>query len=182
MIKVKFDEFIAQQTADRMTDESEADRGLELDEWLEQVDFFYSVISSYLKEYIDRDQITLRKSPLKIFEERIGEYSTWTITLLFGSKQIKFEPIGTNLIGARGRIDLLGPNGKVKFVLVDSMASSAKDCYRTSGEDAVLREAEREGNRSKTLLWKIATPPPHSVYLELNEESFLDALMEVANA
>ena len=31
------------------------------------------------------------------------------------------------------------------------------------------------------LTWKIITPPPHIDYLEITEESFFEALMEIIN-
>ena len=38
--------------------------------------------------------------------------------------KIHFDPIGTNLIGVKGRVDMHGPHGTVRFVLVSKTDSS----------------------------------------------------------
>jgi len=49
------------------------------------------------------------------------------------------------------------------------------------------RDKQREVEQEKEAdgiewAWKIATPPPRIKYIEVNAESFFDALMEVINA
>ena len=63
-----------------------------------------------------------------------------------------------------------GKAGKVKFLLTDKNSTKTKvQIY--------------QGKPAKNIkwAWKISTPPPAVQLLELNEESFFDALMEVIN-
>jgi len=43
-------------------------------------------------------------------------------------------------------------------------------------------EARENGNEKSDWVWKIATSPPAIRYLLLDEESFMDAVIEVTNA
>lgn len=182
MTKTKFGEFVEKQNAERIhAEESGRDWARERDKWIENVESFYTTIFSYLREYIDRGQIVVQQAPVTLFEEGVGEYSTKAATLFLGKKQIEFEPIGTNLIGAKGRIDMIGPNGKVKFVLVDKTASSPEFVVEISVDGEVPSKRAQEDVR-REWVWKISTPPPRIGYFELNEESFFEAMMEVANA
>ncbi len=59
-----------------------------------------------------------------INEEYLGSYETKKLILNFNSDTVIFTPVGRNIIGARGRIDMEGKAGKVKFVLVGEGAMS----------------------------------------------------------
>jgi hypothetical protein len=43
--------------------------------------------------------------------------------LKIGRQEIVMTPIGTLLIGAKGRVDVVGPAGRARLVLVNSQAS-----------------------------------------------------------
>jgi hypothetical protein len=96
-------------------------------------------------------------------------------------QEVELDPIGTNLIGARGRADMHGRRGTVRFVLVGKTSSrpnvrvSLADASKGSRTEIASKDSEIEWS------WKIATPPPRIEYLELNQESFLDSLLEVIN-
>ena len=114
-----------------------------------------------------------------INEELIGEYKTSSMKIRFKGNEVILDPIGTNLIGAKGRIDMKGSAGIVKFVLVNKQSSAPmiKVTIQITGEPV---EEEIE-NQKIEWDWKIATPPPRIKYIELDEESFFDSLMEVIN-
>ena len=53
-------------------------------------------------------------------------------------------------------------------------------------ENKLSEHIEEQNQNNKKMkkekdVWKISTPPPKIKYLELNENSFFDALMEVIN-
>ena len=77
-------------------------------------------IEKYLAKYIQSSDVTLNYSNKVIREDRLGEYTAKTLRLRLKNKEIVLEPIGTNMIGAKGRIDMEGDAGIVKFVLVES--------------------------------------------------------------
>lgn len=92
--------------------------------------------------------------------------------------KVKLEPIGTNLIGAKGRVDLIGKNGTIRFVLVNKNSSGPKIKVNIwiEGEEPPKQE---EVSKILEWEWKISTPPPRIKYIEFNQETFLSALMEV---
>ena len=97
----------------------------------------------------------------------------------------EFIPVGTILIGALGRIDMEGPNGIVKYVLVPEISNAPKieTAILSTVEDRKKwkekQQKEAEEIMKANKVWKIATPPPNIKYLDLNEDIFFDKLMEV---
>ena len=172
MSNKKFEEFLNQQTENA---ESKAiDWNEKKGNWIKDLDSFYGSIESYLKPYIEEGKIKITYGGKKIFEEHIGEYEVKNAIIFFGSNKVKLEPIGTNLIGIKGRVDLIGPNGKVKFFLV---TPNGPNISVQIGKPPLPEEKEFE----EECAWKIVTNPPNIIYFDLEPDSFFDALMEVAN-
>jgi hypothetical protein len=172
MTKSTFDEFI-----DRLTqDAPEADSAWVAmrHEWLQHVEDFFQTVQTFLKTYIDQGKVSISFSDKTIFEDHIGEYVVKAAIVRIGSSEVKFEPIGTNLIGARGRIDMIGPCGRIRFLLVDEDSNAPRTfkggVYRAKNEEDI------------NWVWKIATDPPNIEYFDMDENLFFDALMEVVNA
>ncbi len=178
MGKKDFEDFLNQQVQEKDSGK-EKDWDAKRDEWIRYLDQFYKTVEQFLSEYIDSGKIRLTYSKKNIIEEYIGEYSVKVLQMELGPHTVKLEPIGTNLIGAKGRVDLIGANGKVRFVLVDRTSSGPKNkmTVRVSGEKAP--EEEKEENKDIEWSWKIATPPPHIQYIDLEQDTFFDALMEI---
>lgn len=176
--KKTFDGFVASQTI--QTKESEIDWDKHRDEWLSKLEEFYILVENFLHEYIEKQQIQLVYNSKKIIEEHIGSYDAKTAYIVIGRNKIYLEPIGTNLIAAKGRVDMNGPSGKVKFVLVDKDASAPNAFVHIwiEGEEPPSEQPRKD---IVEWAWKIGTPPPRIRYIELTQESFFDALMEVAN-
>jgi hypothetical protein len=178
MTKKKFDEFVAKQSSE--TGESEIDWSIKRDEWLEYLKMFYEKVESYLREYVSEGKIRIAYDSKKMSEEYIGEYDVSTAVIHLGKNQVRLDPIGANLIAAKGRVDMIGSNGKVRFVLVDKNSSAPGISVQ------VWVQGEEPPHKADKPLkvewaWKISTPPPRIMYVELNSESFFDAFMEVAN-
>ncbi len=177
MGKKDFDNFLNKQV-------QEKDAGKQIDwkakryEWIKYLDQFYKTVEEFLSEYLESGKINYEYSEKKIIEDYIGEYSVKVLQIELGPHTIKLEPIGTNLIGAKGRVDLMGVNGKVKFVLVDKSSSGPriKMTVWVSGEKPPEKEEEKKDIEWG---WKIATPPPSIQYIDLEQDTFFDALMEV---
>lgn len=51
----------------------------------------------------------------------------------------------------------------------------------TIGGQTVTKEIDTKETETIEWDWKIATPPPRIKYIEVNEDSFFDLLMEVIN-
>ena len=90
-------------------------------EWLKAVDEFYRSITAWLKPLTDKPNSNLKLSFEKMIlsEEDIGDYEINKMMIVIKGHRVELEPVGTNLIGAKGRIDMTGTYGMVRFLLVD---------------------------------------------------------------
>jgi hypothetical protein len=172
-----FDDFVNKQLELANTSPS-IDWTAMRDDWLKHLDEFYDSVRQFLGDYIDKDKIRVKCTPKQISEEHIGSSEAQSLEVQIGPARIGFDPVGTNLIGARGRVDMHGPYGSVKFVFVPKQNPQ----NRISIQDAPLEEHRRVDMSGEEWAWKISTPPPSIRYIELEEESFLSAIMEVASA
>ena len=178
MIHTTFDEFIAEQTA--KSDEPGIDRDKELREWEQQLDRFYQMVESFLYSYIKEGKVQCHYGKKQLHERLLGSYQARSLVLKIGHNEIDFNPVGTFLIGAKGRVDMTGNYGTVKFVLVPQDSSDPKISVKIWSE---MEDPPPEEHVDPIAQWdwKIATRPPNIKYMELQEESFKDAIMEVLN-
>lgn len=178
MTNRSFDDFVNQQS--KASDKNEIDWEAKLKDWKKYLSNFHEKVESFLKSYIKSGKLTLTKRRIRLSEEYIGSYEVDALDILLGDTKITLTPIGTNLIGAKGRVDMKGPRGIVKFILAPKDSSGPKISVqiRIQGEDAHTKE---EVKPITDWEWKISTPPPRINYIELEEESFKTALMEVVN-
>ena len=87
------------------------------DDWLKHLDEFYDSVRARRRYII---KIRVKCTPKQISEEHIGSYEAQSLEVQIGPARIGFDPVGTNLIGARGRVDMHGPYGSVKFVFAET--------------------------------------------------------------
>ena len=178
MTSNNFDEFIEQQSKSNTDDLIDWDQ--QLTEWKTHLDKFNDAVKEYLSRYLDSGKVNIEESEISLHEEYIGSYLVHQLAIQLGNNKIQLKPIGTNLIAAKGRVDMLGPCGQVKFVLVPQDSSGPKISVRVcaQGEEPPPEE-KREA--IKEWAWKVATSPPRISYIDLTPESFQNALMEVVN-
>ena len=178
MTHTTFDEFIAEQTA--KSDETRIDRDKELKEWEQQLGRFYQTVETFLRSYIEEGKVRILYEKKQLHEELLGSYQVDSLVVEIGYNKICFNPVGIFVVGAKGRIDMIGNYGTVKFVLVPQDSSGPKINVRiwTEGENTPPEEHSAPVTQWD---WKIATPPPRIKYIELQEESLKDAIMEIMN-
>jgi hypothetical protein len=181
MTTTQFDEFINQQVLNTSS-AIEINWDQQRLEWLHYLDVLYAALEGFLSSYIADKRIQVTHGTKKIHEEYLGEYEAKTLQLTIGGNRIKLEPVGTLLIGAKGRVDMMGPHGSIKLVLVDELivASTISVKVSINGERFEPEDVKVQPVSVKWT-WRISTPPPKIQYLPLSNESFFDALMEVAN-
>ena len=119
--KSEFDAFVKAQQ--KSAQNAQIDWNKERDEWLAYLDSLYETIEEFLGDYVKSGQILLRYSSVELNEEDIGTYSTRRMVIKIGAKEIVLEPIGTLLIGNKGRVDVTGPAGSTRLMLVDRDAT-----------------------------------------------------------
>ena len=179
MANSDFNAFIEEQTTPP-TGEPDVDWEQEREEWLQYLDQFYRLVEEFMGEYVNRGKVGLRRGSKALNEEFIGEYSATAMAMDIGRNSVIFDPVGTNLIGAKGRVDMRGAKGVVKFVLVPEDATTMGwQVHVTVGANPVpdLKPVKPVGKWE----WKIATQPPKVRCVELCRDSFQDAVMEVVN-
>lgn len=89
------------------------------DSWIEQVIKLYDTIEQWLQEYIhDGYMVCHRSKKAKITEKDIGTYDIDILEIDIEGDIVVFEPIGTNVIGASGRIDVYLRGHKADHVML----------------------------------------------------------------
>ena len=106
MGKKDFDEYLRKRRQE--PEQPDIDWTKERDEWLAYLDQLHEMIEHFLKEYIESGDISIEKVKKLINEEPIGEYEASSMTLEVRGNQVTLDPIGTNVIGAKGRVDMKG--------------------------------------------------------------------------
>ena len=163
----QFEEFLEQEAEEE--DSSVIDYEQEKKEWLAKIDEFYALIQEFIGDYLKQGKIIQEWKIIQLQEDYFGEYDVKQLILKIGKKRLIFKPIGRFLIGFnRGRIDLSSDIGTVRFVLLP--------------EELESPQITDFNHSNAKWCWKIATSPPKVSYLELTEQSFFEALMEVVNA
>ena len=181
MSKSEFDAFVKRQQAEQRA----SDPKQRLDEWFGYLDALYKDITSYLQTYIDSSAAQIEYRNVTLNEDFAGDYVARQMILKIGSATVTFTPVGTMLIGSKGRVDVQGPSGTARLVLVDKLATTARSLIRVtirSADDPPLPPPSPEAITQVEWAWKIATPPPEMKFIELTQESFFNIILSVTNA
>lgn len=184
MSKSDFDAFVQQQQHDA---EKVAgfDPKQQLQEWYDYLDLLYKKIAGFMKQYINTNTASISYSDITLTEDFSGSYSIRRMLLKIGRSTITFTPIGTMLIGSKGRVDVQGPHGGARLILINKKASHPRQLIsvrvsRPGDPPPALPTVEDVKNIEWE--WKIITPPPEMGFIELTEEAFFDMVLTVANA
>jgi len=184
MASTSFDDFVRRQSeAVKLSDETPVDWQARKTDWLRYLDNLYRQVNQYLKSYVEAGDIVIGFQTVNLNEEYIGSYSAQEMIITIGGKIIKLEPIGTLLIGSRGRVDAVGPLARAQLVLLNAEIKSLSQLIHISvSVDGKPVLPPRPKPRSDIKwAWKIVMRPPRREVVELNKESFLALLMEISN-
>jgi len=177
----EFDEFVKRQQ-EAAAGIASVDWDGQRKEWIGYLDKLYKKIESLLHKYVSSGQIQLGFRPVELNEENIGSYAAKQMILKIGPKSVVLEPIGTLLIGSKGRVDIIGPAGKAQFLLVDSKASGpASLIHVTVGREGSLPPVPTKSRREIKWEWRIVTRPPERRFIEITQQTLFQLIMEVAN-
>lgn len=106
MEKEELKEFLEKQK--HPPKEAEVNWELHKSNWIEHVNRLYNDIDNWLKDFITNRMLEIKKERIEIVEEEIGKYSIDKYIIIFPDYQIALEPLGTMIIGAWGRIEMIG--------------------------------------------------------------------------
>ncbi len=176
MAEQEFTEFVKRKTAQV---QDEVDWAKRRADWLQELDELYARMEGHLRPYTKAQEIQIERTRIQLREDHLGSYDADKLTFKIGREKIVARPIGTLLIGARGRVDLSGPRKTLKIVL---LATGGPVLPTKVEHGAVTEESTRSMVRGDVdeAGWYIETPPPDSVVVAFGEDSFRDAIMEVS--
>lgn len=177
MTRQAFDEFIEKTSIRNRNSTVNWDEQRE--EWLTHLRHFYNMVEEFTEDYVARQQLAITRSREDLNEENIGKYKVDILSISIGSTEVTLIPIGTLLIGSKGRVDMVGPKGKVKFVLVPKGSVGPRIIVRAVDPDSPFETGVAES--IKEWEWRIMTSPPQISYLPLDADAFYSALLEVIN-
>ena len=181
MGKIDFSNFLARQTSADTS--SLLDWEEEKIVWLRYVDQFYAQIEHYFKDFKEKGDVVLHYREKTMREDFAGEYIVRQLEAKIKNRVVLFDPVGLNVIGAKGRIDMILEDKAVRFLLVEKESSKPEIKISMHSCETDSKPSDFTGNpQNSSLIWKIATPPPFIEFIDLNEDSFFDALLEILNA
>ena len=129
---------------------------------------------TWFKPYVDAGKVTYKYTNVNLTEENIGTYSVKCMKIDFAGQSILLSPVGTLLIGTKGRIDMEGAKGKIQFILADKNSNGMKVNI------SINKKEDESEPKAIDWTWKIVLKDSRSIKFDmLNERSFFDALMEI---
>lgn len=171
MTKNAFSKFVSDQG--KAADDKSVDD--ELVEWLAFLSELYVRTENSLLDYLQPGVLEVRYSPIELHEELVGTYSAEQQIILVGKNTVRLTPIGTFLIGTKGRVDMEGPRGVARLILAPKGATAPQVSFSSTTNPTTSPSPPIEW------VWKFSTPPPQIRYTELTDETFRTALMRVVN-
>jgi len=182
MTKKDFEDFLNKVEQEK-SETPTIDWNKEKDEWLAYLEKLYTIFEECLSEYAKKGVVAIQYQDIEISEENIGVYPARSMIIKLGNEQIKLKPIGTNLIGAKGRVDITGRVGSAMLILVDSRMKSASDHIKISVNigNTTIKKEEPKAEQPIAWEWKFVSAPPTRKYQPVNEETIYSVIMEVSN-
>jgi hypothetical protein len=182
--KAEFDRFVQRQQAGS-EDTTSFDQKQQLQEWRHYLDVLYKQIEGYMASYVADGAAKITLGDIDLNEEFSGPYTVRQMLLEIGRSSITFKPIGTMLIGSKGRVDIQGPRGNARLALVNKNATSAHDLVRVTVSVVSASQRPSPPKREHVRIewaWKIIDSPPRIRFLDLTQESFFDMILSIADA
>jgi hypothetical protein len=85
------------------------------DAWIKAVKALYDTVTH---EYLGgaKDDVEIAQTDVVVTERNIGEYHIPQLVLQVGDEQVVFSPVGINVVGAQGRVDVEGDRGATTLI------------------------------------------------------------------
>jgi hypothetical protein len=183
MSNTDFDAFVKrQQVEDEKKDGFDPEK--QLREWLDYLNALYEQIKGYLKAYVESGTAKIALRDIQLNEEFSGVYTASELILTIGRSTVTFTPIGTMLIGSKGRVDVQGPLGKARLALVNKAVTNARQLIQITARfvgDPPPSPPPKQAIKHIEWTWKISIPPPEMEFVELTQDAFFNMILTVAN-
>ena len=99
----------------------------------------------HLTPFTQAGEIEIERTPLTLREDHLGSYDADKLTFKIGRDKIVAKPIGTLLVGARGRVDLSGPRKTLKIVLLDKGGPGLTAKIKVGGVTRTRQQSDGAG-------------------------------------
>jgi hypothetical protein len=87
-------------------------------EWIKSIHFLYDMVTKdFLGDLLKDGSVHAAQSEIDICEEFLGQYRVPKLILQVGDERVEFLPKGRNIVGAAGRVDLIGEMGQYTLVV-----------------------------------------------------------------
>ena len=179
-----FDNFVKRQLQKAEDPRGRDWAAVQLQEWLTYLEKLHADVQTYLTDYLKKGSITCTFANIEMHEEDIGNYIARVLILHIGREMIQLVPVGTMLIGTKGRVDVVGRAGTARLALINRTTTSARQMIKVtirSAENPNPQELEAAPDQIDWV-WKVVSRPPSLAFTELNKDSFLQMILEVSNA
>lgn len=126
---------------------NDASRQSRINFFKEKVEELYRLVNEELLADLREDGLFDAKyEDEDIFEEGLGKYNTRSMLVTLGHLHVELRPYGTEVIGARGRIDMwVNDNDEsAMLILVPVAVNSPKDIFNNDAHDWVWKMVERK--------------------------------------
>ena len=87
------------------------------DRYLAAVDTLYRLVTDALMEAVAAGTVAAHRRSKQLTETYIGSYAVDDLLLVIGGEQVRFSPRGRNIVGAAGRVDVIGDGGEATLIV-----------------------------------------------------------------
>ena len=152
-------------------------------EWLHNLDKLYAQVAEMLREFVDNGAIRFNFTDVTLHEEELGSYTVKKMEIQIGRKLVVLEPVGTLIVGSKGRVDIIGSAGRTLLLLVRKSAKSAKDLIKIDVSlNSKLISPNPPPSVDEESAWKIVQRGIQTSFVDVDKDSFFALLMELSGA
>ena len=94
----------------------ERDRTVEKEAWLAAIDALYSDVERWLKPSISDGVAKVQRRQVTMTERHLGTYRAEELVIDAGGSKVRFKPVALHVVGATGRVDILGADDSVRLM------------------------------------------------------------------
>ncbi|MFT0891027.1 hypothetical protein [Pseudochelatococcus sp. G4_1912] len=183
MSRADFDRFVTRQQAEEKAAKA-FDPAQELVEWRHYLQLLFESVAEYMKSYISQGTAKIDYRDVELNEEFSGPYTVQEMLLKIGASTVVFKPVGTMLIGAKGRVDVQGPRGSARIALVNKALEHPRQLIKVTTHIAGEQPSEIAPMPEVNIewAWKLITPAPDIRFITLNQDVFFDMVLAIVDA
>jgi hypothetical protein len=157
------EQFLREQQS---TDEQKQDWDQRRQEFLTAAQGLLGNIQEWLQPLAGKGLVEFAAKAAEIDEWHIGRYKAPGLLAKVGGTEVQFVPVGAEVVGALGRVDVVGPKGRIPLLL-RTVTTPAPGPSKETGP---------------RLLWQVTTPPPKVRYIDLTRDTLAQAIRGVLGA